>query len=952
MGYVNEDPEEIEVLAEAEDQLKKKIESTLSQLKRFNEQQQAEILDNSEALLLKALRNNERIPEGLVVIYSRMESKESLIAPEFRNPQADLIRQLIMVHKERRSKKAARFSLKQEYMSHRAQLHKDDRMSATFQQHLEMHQKAIRKLQKFYDLLEHACVFMDVNYDLIALDQQIADLYDIAVSFVIAGLISVGKSTVVNSLVGQTIAPQRNDTMTAIPIRYVNDATMERPLMLLPFFHQLNETAEEIRNWLNSTDSNAVIRRLKKQHLRDLAQQILTGYKFEPKYEGYETVLQASTQVHDFFRLAVDESFPEHISQFLPSSWSERLDSYLTVYTRFPGLEMATGLVNLSIVDTPGVDEYGVEKLNLQKVIEDAISVGNYAVLVSTVTDYAAESLEPLRYLFYTAKKLLKIPAMVFITHDEGIAAADRPAVTSNIAQSLNYVDEQGTHHTVFEQSDVFLVSARRMDIGARMKHYIKEHQDKPAVDDPKPEARRLASDWIDFVAYGIDKDEKTENYRDQSATAIEKRAIKLIEVSNMQPPVNRMVDAALLNAIPLTVGTALQRGTLLANILMERLEVETRELNQEELKKAEEEARRNLQTLKNARQELSRQLKEEGNSIKRRIDEDQRLILTEIKAVFESALPESAPKKPFTTRLIDWISRCKSPKAITMLKSKLPLEFDSKDEIQEAYLELVHAMKMSMNEYLTFRYREVPEELKKWSLSKKREIEAKMRQMAHAYEVAFKLGPTNHLVNDISLADGNHEDKDEEQLPRIQFSYQKRKKYTGEDLRSKKSKTLTTGFKKIFRNLGGKGGKRRPPLQNKGKGKEKDNLAGGDSNLSVEYEEEDDDEDLTMFFEGIENDMDNVVLTLMPNEVRNVLYRQAEQLLDELLTTLIPQVDNLIIQIVEAFGKRANREIQRITAFAESRLRESKERRLALEAPRNLLKEKVVKLLQEFNEE
>jgi len=99
-------------------------------------------------------------------------------------------------------------------------------LAQSFKEHLDLQRRAIEILTNFYVVLEQGCKYCDVITELCAIDRLLNAVYDVTVSVVVAGLISVGKSTFVNCLVGQGLAPDRNDTMTAIPIRYLNDASL------------------------------------------------------------------------------------------------------------------------------------------------------------------------------------------------------------------------------------------------------------------------------------------------------------------------------------------------------------------------------------------------------------------------------------------------------------------------------------------------------------------------------------------------------------------------------------------------------------------------------------------------------------------------------------------------------------------------------------------------------
>jgi len=114
---------------------------------------------------------------------------------------------------------------------------------------LNLQEEAIQKLEALYtSIAKNTSLFEVVNTseELCFLNTQACDIIDMSFSAVVAGRINVGKSTVVNCITGENLCPQRITVMTAIPTNYVHDPTVKEPIMVVPFYRQLNHVVHEI----------------------------------------------------------------------------------------------------------------------------------------------------------------------------------------------------------------------------------------------------------------------------------------------------------------------------------------------------------------------------------------------------------------------------------------------------------------------------------------------------------------------------------------------------------------------------------------------------------------------------------------------------------------------------------------------------------------------------------
>jgi len=430
-------------------------------------------------------------------------------------------------------------------------------------------QREIARLREIYERVVSCSLDMDVSSYLCFLYREIAGLYEVSVTLAVGGLISVGKSTVVNCLTGSLLSPDRVETMTSIPTRYVHDPLLSEPVMRVPFAHQLNQVSAKIKKWAEKGVRETTRSLLPKVHLQVLFDKVCNGLTFQSWYKGSEEIRQVSTLIHDLFRLAVDDTLSDAVLSGLPLAWSKGLDFFLTIYTPFPYVRELTGLVNLSVVDTPGINEHGVKKLNHLQVIEDTLGNCNFAALVTNSTSLVSDDLQPLKSLLSSNHQRYKIPVMVLLTHTDQLTNDEKKRMLSLIPNLLS--QKGGEEGSSFTPDTVNAVSGIRMVAGHQMLSFLDQHERKPALDDPDPSAKGLAH-LFSLLCNGDDLEEKQESYLQLSLEAIRERSKRLIDSSGMIEATKNLVKTALIGGIPRLLTTTRKK-------VQERLEEFTSEL-------------------------------------------------------------------------------------------------------------------------------------------------------------------------------------------------------------------------------------------------------------------------------------------------------------------------------------------------------------------------------------
>jgi len=444
-----------------------------------SEEAREEIIDENERLLRDSISSQFRLVQKAIQEEQkedRAKHKESLL---------ETYNQLAQHHRNKRKRKQDRQMRKIQRMD------QEKKKGETFQRNLELQRKGIEILTKLYDALSRldgAKELIGIDSELCFLDRQIASLIDISFSAVVAGQINVGKSTVVNCFTGKELCPSRSSVMTAIPTNYVHDPQAEEPVMVIPFYSQLNEIMDRIRELVNQSSLESIQDMVDKSELRDLVTQIKEGLTFKSQYKGSEAIILHSTQIHDLFRLSVCDSLFDIVGDLLPLDWSEGLDSYLTVFLRFPSIDDSANLVNFSIIDTPGIDEDGVKKLQLRKMIQDTLGVAAYGALVTHELQVHSQGIADLKAFFKAIKDKYQTPLSAIVTRWENRSPNDQDK--EKFSQALTPSDSS---QRTFEPGHIYPVSAKKMFSAKKMKDLIDSLDgEKPPLEHPSPQVRRI----------------------------------------------------------------------------------------------------------------------------------------------------------------------------------------------------------------------------------------------------------------------------------------------------------------------------------------------------------------------------------------------------------------------------------------------------------------------------
>jgi len=417
----------------------------------------------------------------------------------------------------------------------------------------EIYIEAIRILieAKFFQILDQFKAFKSIF-------QLILNACDLAVSVVYIGLLNTGKSTLVNATVGRALSPNRIDAMTAVPIRYVHSSDVQVPIMFVPFAGKLNRVVKKIRAYCSTQDQASFIDHLGKTYLRELFNKIMKeNFLIKSFYEGDNEVYEISFLIQDLFRLAAHNAFPSEIAECLPLDWAQGFEYFLTIVLNFPDLDATwTNLLNFSIIDTPGVNESGVERLNLKAVVQRIIDSSHYVVFTLQPKETGGIDFSNLRENVVAVMNKFSTPSMVLATQADlwMESKKDFEEVKKNISMDL------GTEQNPFNINKIYAVSGLRRYIGLILLREIERTNQKPPVKSNDAYKDKLVYDFIINYALGEDEQDKQHYYEKLTKQELIDRCKKLIQNSYLEAPLEELTTSAVKNSVTLLSITSLKK--------------------------------------------------------------------------------------------------------------------------------------------------------------------------------------------------------------------------------------------------------------------------------------------------------------------------------------------------------------------------------------------------------
>ena len=707
----------------ADELVNQAIGDALSSVKTGNEAFQQELLNSAEILAVNSLKGCRK----KMIINSKGDDYDRA-KKTFDEAQANLI----LIHEARNFKNRANL------LEKRAKLElslSSNPEAANYYAQKQIQDEALRCLKELYAVFVKATAYLDASEQLLGLNSQISSVYTTSISVVVAGLIKVGKSTVVNCALGQNLSPHRDDAMTSFPTRYVHHPSMDEPLMIVPFDEQINEVLRLIREKAATPTSFAELKKvIKRSSLVTLLNKIVDeNLVIQRQYRGSKDIINASLDLNDIFRLAAHSHFGNQLIDELPLSWNHSQDEYLTVYVKFPDVGLELGLVEFSIVDTPGINEDNVKKLSLHKVLNDSLDLCQYAALVTTPLGYNSESMAPLKEMFHHAAKHHKVPVMSIVTRAEEVKERKWRETIFNISSNLN-VDPEDPQ---FKQTNTFLVSARMKSLSQRMTNFLNAKSRKPQINPDDTEETELKRDWVFLAVLGENQEE---SYQESDLAALFSRCERLSKASKMDRPINHLLTSLAKKAVLIAVGPALIRAREKAEGFQAFLSAG---ITAERALAAQAEASRLVAELDGHRNKLKEALELEATKKKKDFAGQIKVISATVSQHVNKPFPEETNSfNSFLDYLIFALQSLKKddPETFSLGTSSSEIVYGSPEEAQSSLQELGNCIGRAMADWLPLSNRAVPKGLNAIAQTYLTKIEISLAKIRAVYQHDLKV--------------------------------------------------------------------------------------------------------------------------------------------------------------------------------------------------------------------
>jgi len=208
------------------------------------------------------------------------------------------------------------------------------------------------------------------------------------------------------------------------------------------------------------------------------------------------------------------------------------------------------------VIDTPGIDEAGVEKLELHKMLHQTIQLSNHLLYTNEPKLIYSTSNEILREEFVAMRTQSTVLSDVFVTQADLYREAEIKEITTNVSSFLKSAEDKP-----YPITRIHPVAGKKKLLGELMLRFIELKNVPPSLESKDAEELRLYQDFFNFSARGISKDEKLEDYKELTVDEAKKRARKLIETSKLNEPIKAIIKTLIDNSITLACNSGLERA-------------------------------------------------------------------------------------------------------------------------------------------------------------------------------------------------------------------------------------------------------------------------------------------------------------------------------------------------------------------------------------------------------
>ena len=262
----------------------------------------------------------------------------------------------------------------------------------------ELQQDVVELLKQIADIISRANAALNVDcasqkYGFQQVNEATRNVEELELRMAIIAPMKAGKSTIINSIIGQELLPSRHTAMTTLPTEIVFRAELTEPtLTLSPKILAVFQTALMVLRWQFKVLGSERMQEKMAQypHLLNLLE--LINDTVEPlrvKTSGRVEIRQSLTLLNDIIRLcSLLNPAQDPIAQLIDVPCVE------TPFWQQG--ELSARLGNLVIVDTPGPNEAGAQ-LKLTATVEEQLQRSSIVLIVLDFTQLNNQAAEAIK---------------------------------------------------------------------------------------------------------------------------------------------------------------------------------------------------------------------------------------------------------------------------------------------------------------------------------------------------------------------------------------------------------------------------------------------------------------------------------------------------------------------------------------------------------------------------
>jgi len=411
---------------------------------------------------------------------------------------------------------------------------------------LERHQKVYVDALNIFAKAEFYQGMREAQH-ILELHNQILQLCENSVALFFFGNSNVGKSTIVNGMLGSHLSPMRSEPMTAVPVRYLHDPSLSEPTMKIPFHQQLNQVVREIKLFIEQKGFDAVKPSFNRGTLSNFLDKINEGLEFVPLCKGEEEVREAFVCLHDLYHMVTQRVFPASLLKHLPLSWTREVHNFVTVNLNLTNLLIPPKLaktVKLSIVDTPSMNDEGMRKLELENSV---LKASEFCHVVSLLMTHWKKDATPFKEKMIECQHDTFTPNLVIVTHCENMNQLDAAGTPREVANLLRFEEK------VYPEEQVRMVGGKRYLLSKLLLNELDRTGKKPPAD------HHLFEDWILDAMKGMNETEKIDSYNRLTIESLRSACEKMMENSKVPKLHQILINTIMHQSTYLSANKAIQ---------------------------------------------------------------------------------------------------------------------------------------------------------------------------------------------------------------------------------------------------------------------------------------------------------------------------------------------------------------------------------------------------------